>query len=244
LPGGNSEREPPDPIPNSEVKTLCADGSLAASHARVGHCQALETESPAGKPAGLFCFCVNAMTEVPSRSIHPERTARGCDMFGSNRFASNLHEQLSVAFSAVHRAAFEDADRTDAHSDPMLAVPVRLIPLVQAARALRGMLERESAARTALQGLLDLSRDALMAIDGERNILFANAAARKMLGSGVPYRCDAERLYLADAEEDRCLEHALRGDAAPEAIPGIARATRLGRISGRPWLLFSLPSAE
>ena len=29
LPGGNSEREPPDPIPNSEVKTLCADGSVA-----------------------------------------------------------------------------------------------------------------------------------------------------------------------------------------------------------------------
>ena len=40
-PGGNSEREPPDPIPNSEVKTLSADGSVAASHARVGHCQAL-----------------------------------------------------------------------------------------------------------------------------------------------------------------------------------------------------------
>jgi hypothetical protein len=30
LPGGYSEREPPDPIPNSEVKTPCADGSVAA----------------------------------------------------------------------------------------------------------------------------------------------------------------------------------------------------------------------
>ena len=28
LPGGNSEREPPDPIPNSEVKTSSADGSV------------------------------------------------------------------------------------------------------------------------------------------------------------------------------------------------------------------------
>ncbi len=28
FPGGHSEREPPDPIPNSEVKTLCADGSV------------------------------------------------------------------------------------------------------------------------------------------------------------------------------------------------------------------------
>ena len=42
LPGGYSERVPPDPIPNSEVKTLCADDSVAASHAKVGHCQALK----------------------------------------------------------------------------------------------------------------------------------------------------------------------------------------------------------
>jgi hypothetical protein len=28
------------------VKTLCADGSVAASHARVGHCQALKWKGP------------------------------------------------------------------------------------------------------------------------------------------------------------------------------------------------------
>ena len=28
LPGGYSECEPPDPIPNSEVKPLCADDSV------------------------------------------------------------------------------------------------------------------------------------------------------------------------------------------------------------------------
>jgi hypothetical protein len=50
LPGGNSEREPPDPISNSEVKTLCADGSVPFGHARVGHCQALKSvDSPAGR---------------------------------------------------------------------------------------------------------------------------------------------------------------------------------------------------
>jgi len=48
LPGGYSEWEPPDPFPNSEVKTLCADGSVAASHARVGHCQALKWNAPQG----------------------------------------------------------------------------------------------------------------------------------------------------------------------------------------------------
>ena len=41
FPGGNSEREPPDPIPNSEVKTFCADGSVGFPHVRVGHCQDL-----------------------------------------------------------------------------------------------------------------------------------------------------------------------------------------------------------
>jgi hypothetical protein len=63
--GGNSEWEPPDPISNSEVKTLCADGSVPFGHARVGHCQAfnldasaieasMKTESPAAVAAGLF----------------------------------------------------------------------------------------------------------------------------------------------------------------------------------------------
>ena len=40
FPGGNSEREPPDPISNSEVKTLSADGSVGSPHVRVGHRQA------------------------------------------------------------------------------------------------------------------------------------------------------------------------------------------------------------
>ncbi len=36
----NSERDPPDSIPNSEVKPLSADGSVGSPHARVGHRQA------------------------------------------------------------------------------------------------------------------------------------------------------------------------------------------------------------
>jgi hypothetical protein len=32
---------PPDPIPNSEVKQACADGSVAFAHVRVGHRQTL-----------------------------------------------------------------------------------------------------------------------------------------------------------------------------------------------------------
>ena len=38
--GDHSEMEPPDPIPNSEVKRLSADGSVGFPHVRVGHRQA------------------------------------------------------------------------------------------------------------------------------------------------------------------------------------------------------------
>jgi hypothetical protein len=39
--GDHSEREPPDPIPNSEVKPLSVDDSVAVCHAKVENCQAL-----------------------------------------------------------------------------------------------------------------------------------------------------------------------------------------------------------
>ncbi len=42
LSGGHSERVPPDPISNSEVKTLCADDSMGSPHVKVGHCQAIK----------------------------------------------------------------------------------------------------------------------------------------------------------------------------------------------------------
>ena len=46
LPGGISEREPPDPIPNSEVKLLSADDSVGSPHVKVGHRQAPKAETP------------------------------------------------------------------------------------------------------------------------------------------------------------------------------------------------------
>lgn len=42
LPGDNSAVVPPDPIPNSEVKPLSADDSVAGCHVKVGHRQALK----------------------------------------------------------------------------------------------------------------------------------------------------------------------------------------------------------
>jgi hypothetical protein len=51
--GDHSEREPPDPIPNSEVKPLSADDSVAVCHAKVGNCQAL-IQNPGLKPWVFF----------------------------------------------------------------------------------------------------------------------------------------------------------------------------------------------
>ena len=41
LPGIHRAVEPPDPIPNSEVKRSIADGSVGSPHVRVGQRQAL-----------------------------------------------------------------------------------------------------------------------------------------------------------------------------------------------------------
>jgi hypothetical protein len=46
LPDDDSELEPPDPIPNSAVKRLSADGSVGFPHVRVGHRQAFITQGP------------------------------------------------------------------------------------------------------------------------------------------------------------------------------------------------------
>ena len=50
--GEHSEREPPDPIPNSEVKPLSADDSVAGCHVKVGHRQALKLKALPSK--GFF----------------------------------------------------------------------------------------------------------------------------------------------------------------------------------------------
>ena len=46
LPGVHRAVEPPDPIPNSEVKRSIADGSVGSPHVRVGQRQALTLKAP------------------------------------------------------------------------------------------------------------------------------------------------------------------------------------------------------
>ena len=54
LPGGHSERVPPEPIPNSEVKTLSADDSAGSPRVKVGHCQAYKLPPSALKCRGFY----------------------------------------------------------------------------------------------------------------------------------------------------------------------------------------------
>ena len=55
LPGDNRALEPPDSIPNSEVKRRIADGSVGFPHVRVGHCQAFIKKGLSSRAALFFC---------------------------------------------------------------------------------------------------------------------------------------------------------------------------------------------
>ena len=46
--------EPPDPIPNSEVKRRIADGSVGSPHVRVGHRQAPTAKPQISNGLGFF----------------------------------------------------------------------------------------------------------------------------------------------------------------------------------------------
>ena len=50
----NSAVEPPESIPNSEVKRSRADGSVGSPHVRVGHRQALILKTPVRELTGVF----------------------------------------------------------------------------------------------------------------------------------------------------------------------------------------------
>lgn len=84
LPGGHSEWEPPDPIPNSEVKPLSADGSAGSPRARVGHRQALNKKAPSCC-SGLF-LCVPSFDlrrqAAAVQERPPVRTWRPCRQSG------------------------------------------------------------------------------------------------------------------------------------------------------------------
>ena len=58
FPGDYCEWEPPDPFPNSEVKTLSADGSVAVGHVRVGRRQGPNPKPRSALLDGALSFSV------------------------------------------------------------------------------------------------------------------------------------------------------------------------------------------
>ena len=58
--------EPPESIPNSEVKRSIADGSVGSPHVRVGHRQALNTKPPISYLVGGFSLPVK---NVPMETL-------------------------------------------------------------------------------------------------------------------------------------------------------------------------------
>ena len=70
--GNNSVLDPPDPIPNSEVKRNSADDSVGSPHVKVGHCQAF-IPKPRGLAAGLFYCSLDMFCAHPQRGIGARR---------------------------------------------------------------------------------------------------------------------------------------------------------------------------
>jgi hypothetical protein len=69
LPDDNRELEPPDPMPNSEVKRFIADGSVGFPHVRVGHRQA-SNEKPSGEiPRVFLCAEITMEIEITNKII-------------------------------------------------------------------------------------------------------------------------------------------------------------------------------
>ena len=54
MPDDHRALEPPDSIPNSEVKRCIADGSVGSPHVRVGHRQAFITKKARSEMIGPF----------------------------------------------------------------------------------------------------------------------------------------------------------------------------------------------
>ena len=52
--GNHSVLDPPDPIPNSEVKRYSADDSVGSPHVKVGHCQAFIPKPSVVSTLGFF----------------------------------------------------------------------------------------------------------------------------------------------------------------------------------------------
>lgn len=92
LPGGKRALEPPDPIPNSEVKRCIADGSVGLPHVRVGHCRASNPDPDLHSRSGFF-FARRNRSQLPVVPPGPEfgRVRKRIDSFMIGMRRLRLH---------------------------------------------------------------------------------------------------------------------------------------------------------
>ena len=112
LPGDNRALEPPDSIPNSEVKRCIADGSVGFPHVRVGHRQASKKENPEyesawgfllpireiERPIGRVCYSLTFHSSTRCRSIYRYLTPPLMTAFG---VSSNSICSMGFPFTAT-----------------------------------------------------------------------------------------------------------------------------------------------
>ena len=125
LPGDFSELVPPVPIPNTEVKRLSADDSVAHGHARVGHRQAPNEEAPGLTTGGFFIFRTGCRTTRAKREwgSRTERVGLTGNSPGSRQSlsqaaasaASALENPFKVSYPVLTAARFELHLRRLAH---------------------------------------------------------------------------------------------------------------------------------
>ena len=89
--------EPPDPIPNSEVKRCIADGSVGLPHVRVGHRQA-PNRNPAIRRGFLLGVCQRFVV-----------TTAPCDKFAGSEFGQPQAAQRARAWMACVNVGYRQA---------------------------------------------------------------------------------------------------------------------------------------
>jgi hypothetical protein len=95
LPGGISKWEPPDPIPNSEVKLLSADDSVGLPHVKVGHCQAFNPNLQHLHVLEVF-FGVGAGTPGREALMHGFAGGHGCSVRTNQNLTISEHAPLAA----------------------------------------------------------------------------------------------------------------------------------------------------
>ena len=97
----HSELEPPDPIPNSEVKRCIADGSVGLPHVRVGHRQAPIPNTLIRNDQGVFLYKVEAY----------EFASTGPESEGFSRLLKRVLKRLKTSNKSLteHKVSVEFA---------------------------------------------------------------------------------------------------------------------------------------